>query len=316
MTTAFIPCGAKMPFVGLIAGALFGGNPWVAVSAYFIGVTAVVVSGIILKKTKPFSGNPAPFVMELPSYHVPVVRNILRATWDRGWSYVKRAGTLIVAVSIMIWVLHSFSFEGGLHYITGDEKSILHIIGEAIAFLFIPLGFGRWEAAVATLLGLMAKEEVVGVLGSLSSMYARANPQVVADLSRVIGSEVSYLDLIGLVFFGGSGLAAYSFMIFNLLCAPCVATIGAISQEMNSSKWTFAAIGYMTGFAYAISLIVYQLGLFLSEGHFTVWTAIALVVLIGLLYLLFRKNKYTNHNPNLESSANTICQSVRSGNEE
>ncbi len=316
MTTAFIPCGAKMPFVGLIAGALFGGNPWVAVSAYFIGVTAVVVSGIILKKTKPFSGNPAPFVMELPSYHVPVVRNILRATWDRGWSYVKRAGTLIVAVSIMIWVLHSFSFEGGLHYIKGDEKSILHIIGEAIAFLFIPLGFGRWEAAVATLLGLMAKEEVVGVLGSLSSMYARANPQVVADLSRVIGSEVSYLDLIGLVFFGGSGLAAYSFMIFNLLCAPCVATIGAISQEMNSSKWTFAAIGYMTGFAYAISLIVYQLGLFLSEGHFTVWTAIALVVLIGLLYLLFRKNKYTNHNPNLESSANSICQSVRSGNEE
>jgi ferrous iron transport protein B len=147
-------------------------------------------------------------------------------------------------------------------------------------------------------------------------MYARANPQVVTDLSRVIGSEVSSLDLIGLVFFGGSGLAAYSFMIFNLLCAPCVATIGAISQEMNSSKWTFAAIGYMTGFAYAISLIVYQLGLFLSEGHFTVWTAIALVVLIGLLYLLFRKNKYTNHNPNLESSANSICQSVRSGNEE
>lgn len=296
MTTCFIPCGAKMPIVGLIAGALFGNSAWVAVSAYFIGVAAVIVSGIILKKTKPFAGDPAPFVMELPAYHAPVAGNILRATWERGWSFIKRAGTVIVAASIIIWVLNSLTFEGGFHFISDGEKSILNVVGEAIAFLFIPLGFGGWQAAVATILGLVAKEEVVGVFGSLSSMFASANPEAAADLLGAMEGEVGNLNLIGQEFFGGSGLAAYSFMIFNLLCAPCFAAMGAIKREMNSPKWTWAAIGYMCGFAYAVSLIVYQLGSFFTGGGFTVWTAAAFVLLAAFVYLLARKNRYDeNH---------------------
>jgi len=290
MTTGFIPCGAKMPIVGLIAGALFGGSAWVATAAYLIGIGAVIVSGIILKKTKPFAGDPAPFVMELPSYHAPVPTNVLRTTWERGWSFIKRAGTVILAASVIIWILNSLTFEGGFHYIgDGDEASILNVIGEAIAILFVPLGFGKWQAAVATVLGLLAKEEVVGVFGALSSMHS-------ADLAfeMLEAGDASSLTLIGLEFFGGSKLSAFSFMIFNLLCAPCFAAMGAIKREMNNGKWTAAAITYMTVFAYAISLIVYNLGM-LFNGVFTVWTVFAFVVLAALLYLLFRPNPYNQN---------------------
>ncbi len=274
MTTAFIPCGAKMPVVGMIAGALFSGNSLVATSAYFVGVAAVIISGLILKKTKPFAGDAAPFVMELPSYHLPVATNVLRTTWERGWSFVKRAGTVILAASVIIWVLNSISFEGGIHYITEGEDSILNVLGSLIAVLFRPLGFGKWQAAVATILGLVAKEEIVGVFGALSSM-----------------GENDYVSM-GIEFFGGSKLAGYSFMIFNLLCAPCFAAMGAIKREMNNGKWTAAAIGYMTLFAYVVSLIVYQLGTLFTTGIFTVWTAIAFVLLAGLVYMIVRKNKY------------------------
>jgi len=286
MTTCFIPCGAKMPIVGMIAGALFGGSPWIAVTAYFVGVAAVVISGIILKKTKAFAGEASPFVMELPAYHAPVASNVLRATWERGWDFIKRAGTVILAASVIIWTLNSLSFEGGLHYIAGgNEKSILNLIGECIAIIFRPLGFGGWQAAVATILGLLAKEEVVGVFGSLSSM---ANADLALEL--VDSGDSARLAIIGQEFFGGSQLAAFSFMMFNLLCAPCFAAMGAIRREMNNWKWTAGAIGYMTAFAYAVCLIVYQLGVFFTANVFTVWTGVALAVLVFLLVLLFRDN--------------------------
>ncbi|MBQ4096046.1 MAG: ferrous iron transport protein B [Oscillospiraceae bacterium] len=293
MTTCFIPCGAKMPIVGFIAGALFGGSAIVATSAYFIGVGAVVVSGIILKKTKAFSGDPAPFVMELPAYHAPLPKNIFRATWERGWSFIKKAGTVILAASIIIWILNSISFEGGFHYIgDDDEKSILNVVGEAIAILFKPLGFGNWQAAVATVLGLLAKEEVVGVFGSLSSM---ADSSVIEGAMELAEENSTELAILGKEFFDGSKLAAFSFLIFNLLCAPCFAAMGAIKREMNNAKWTFAAIGYMCVFAYAISLIVYQLGMLFTKGSFGVATVAAFLVLAGLIYLLFRKNKYNEN---------------------
>ncbi len=287
MTTSFMPCGAKMPIVGLIAGALFGGSAWVATSAYFLGVGAVVISGLILKKTKPFSGNPAPFVMELPAYHAPVAGNVLRTTLERGWSFIKRAGTVILAASIILWVLNSLSFENGLHYITEDVggASILELMGTPIAFLFKPLGFGNWQAAVATILGLVAKEEVVGTFGTLSSM---AN----ADLAME-GNTAMYAT-IAKEFFGNNGLAGFSFMIFNLLCAPCFAAMGAIRREMNNGKWTFFAISYMCVFAYAISLIVYQLGSWFNGSGNILGTVAALIVLAFMLYMLFRKNKYDN----------------------
>ena len=272
MTTAFIPCGAKMPMVGMIAGALFGGNSFVATSAYFVGIAAVVISGIILKKTKAFSGDEAPFVMELPSYHMPVASNVLRTTWDRGWSFVKRAGTVILAASVIIWTLNNISFAGGIHFITGEENSILNYIGSAIAVIFKPLGFGKWQAAVATILGLLAKEEIVGVFGTLSS------------------SAENYVSM-GKEFFDGSKLAGYSFMIFNLLCAPCFAAMGAIRKEMNNAKWTAGAIAYMCVFAYAISLMTYQFGMFFMTGKFTLFTAFAVCVFAIMLYLLVRKNK-------------------------
>lgn len=288
MTTCFIPCGAKMPIVGLISAALFGGEAWVATSAYFIGVAAVVISGIILKKTKAFSGDPAPFVMELPAYHTPQISNVLRATWERGWSFIKRAGTIILASSIVIWVLNSLSLVGGLHYIgEGDEMSILNVIGEGIAVIFKPLGFGTWQAAVATILGLVAKEEVVSVFGSLSSM---ASADIVAEM--VEEGNAAGLAIIGTEFFNGSQLAAYSFMIFNLLCAPCFAAMGAIRREMNNPKWTWAAIGYMCGFSYLVSLIVYQLGIAFTGNGFGIWTVIAVMALAFLVYMLVRKNKY------------------------
>ncbi len=287
MTTGFIPCGAKMPIVGLISAAVFGRKAWVAVAAYFIGIAAVIISGIILKKFKSLASEPSPFVMELPSYHAPLVSNVLHTTWERGWSFIKRAGTVIFAASVIIWMLNSLSFEGGFHYIgDGDAKSILNAIGEIIANLFVPLGFDSWQAAVATVLGLVAKEEVVGVFGSLSSMAD-------ADLAmEMIESGEGSLAIIGQEFFGGNALSAFSFMIFNLLCAPCFAAMGAIKREMNSAKWTFAAIGYMTVFAYAISLMIYQFGIFFTGAGFTVGTAAAIAVLIGMLYLIFRKNKY------------------------
>ena len=287
MTTGFIPCGAKMPIVGLISASLFGRKAWVAVAAYFIGVAAVVISGIILKKFKSLASEPTPFVMELPAYHAPLAKNVLRTTWERGWSFIKRAGTVIFAASVIIWILNSLSFEGGLHYIgDGEAKSILNGIGELIANLFIPLGFDSWQAAVATVLGLVAKEEVVGVFGSLSSM---AN----ADLAfEMIESGEGSLAVIGQEFFGSNPFSAFSFMVFNLLCAPCFAAMGAIRKEMNSGKWTAAAIGYMTAFAYAVSLMFYQFGMFFSGAGFTLGTAAAIAVLAVFLYLIFRKNKY------------------------
>lgn len=290
MTTCFIPCGAKMPIVGLIAGALFGGSGMIATAAYFIGVAAVIVSGIILKKTKAFAGDPAPFVMELPAYHAPVAGNVLRAMWERGWSFIKRAGTVILAASILIWVLNSLSFENGFHYITEENggASILEVVGQAIAYIFVPLGFGNWQSAVATVLGLVAKEEVVGVFGSLTSMAD-------ADLAfELVESGGAGLELIGTEIFGGSKLSAFSFMTFNLLCAPCFAAMGAIKREMNNAKWTWAAIGYMCVFAYAISFIVYQLGMFFAGGGFGIFTAASILVLAVLVYLLLRKNKYSD----------------------
>lgn len=291
MTTGFIPCGAKMPIVGLIAGALFGGSAWVATGAYFLGVGAVIVSGIILKKTKPFAGDPAPFVMELPSYHAPVANNIFRATWERGWSFIKRAGTVIVAASVVIWVLNSLSFEGGFHYITDDfgGASILEVIGGGIAWLFKPLGFGNWQAAVATLLGLVAKEEVVGVFGSLSSMAD-------ADLALELAEQSSEkLAIIGQEFFNGSQLSGLSFLVFNLLCAPCFAAMGAIKREMNNPKWAIGAIAYMCVFAYAVSFMVYQFGAWFVGAGNIVGTIIAAVVLAVFIYLLVRKNKYNEN---------------------
>ncbi len=271
MTTCFIPCGAKMPIVGLIAGALFGGSAWIATAAYFIGVGAVIVSGIILKKTKAFRGEASPFVMELPPYHFPIGGNVFRATWERGWSFIKKAGTIILAASVIVWVLNNLTFEGGFHYIAdGDETSILNVIGSWLALFFIPLGFGSWQASVATILGLVAKEEVVGVFGSLG-----------------LGSAETALFQI----FQGNQLAAFSFMIFNLLCAPCFAAMGAIRREMNNAKWTAGALGYMTAFAYAISLIVYQLGTLITGSAFTLWSGASILVLLYLGYLLLRKDK-------------------------
>lgn len=279
MTTGFIVCGAKTPIVGMIAGALFGGSAWIATAAYFIGIAAVVVTGLILKKTKLFAGDAAPFVMELPAYHMPVPSNVLRTTWDRGWSFIKRAGTVIVAASVIIWVLNSLSFEGGLHYIgAGETRSILNVIGAWIAVLFVPLGFGTWQAAVATILGLMAKEEVVGVFGTLAAMASGAAELTEAQMYAVVASD-----------FLTSPLAGMSFMIFNLLCAPCFAAMGAIKREMNNGKWTAFAIGYMCVFAYAIALIVYQIGMLVTTGVWTVWTIVAFATLAVLLYLLVRK---------------------------
>ncbi|MBQ8689356.1 MAG: ferrous iron transport protein B [Clostridia bacterium] len=294
MTTGFIPCGAKMPIVGLIAGALFYENAFVSalisVAAYFVGVAAVVISGIILKKTKPFAGDPAPFVMELPQYHAPVAGNIFRATWERGWSFIKRAGTVIFAASVIIWVLNSLSFEGGFHYITDSRGgiSVLEAIGTGIAWLFKPLGFGTWQAAVATVLGLVAKEEVVGVFGTLSSMGD-------ADLAFSAVEEGSdMLQLIGLEIFGGSKLAGFSFMVFNLLCAPCFAAMGAIKREMNNGWWTAFAITYMCVLAYAASFCIYQIGaLFVAFAWWRIITAAVALAIIGfVVYLLVRPNPY------------------------
>ena len=290
MTTGFIPCGAKIPIISMIAGALFAdswlGGAWVATAAYFIGIAAVVISGIMLKKTKAFAGKPAPFVMELPSYHMPVASNVFRATWERGWGFIKRAGTVILAASIIIWTLNSISFDGGIHYITEATggRSILMLLGGLISWIFIPLGFGTWQTTVATLLGLLAKEEVVGVFGSLSSMSTEA--------LELAGSGSAQLKLIGLEFFEGNALAGFSFMVFNLLCAPCFGAIGAIKREMNNPKWTAGTITYMCVFAYCSSLIIYQLGsLFMGSGNI-LGSAFAFLALGAIIYMLVRPNKY------------------------
>ncbi len=272
MTTCFVPCGAKMPIIALFAGALFGGSTWVAVSAYFMGVAAIVISGVILKKTRWFAGDPAPFVMELPAYHVPTAGNVLRATWERGWSFIKRAGTVILASSVALWFLQGFGFtDGAFGMVEDNEASLLAMVGSAVAVVFAPLGFGTWQAAVATLTGLIAKEEVVSTLGVLHA----------GNLSEEIA--LAYTPV-----------AAYSFMIFNLLCAPCFAAMGAIKREMNSWKWTLGAIGYMCGFAYVAAFVAYQIGTAFTAG-FGLGTGAALLALGAVAYLMARRNKYEDH---------------------
>ena len=275
MTTGFIPCGAKMPIIGLFAGAIFGGSSWVAVSAYFIGVAAVVTSGVILKKTRIFAGDPAPFVMELPAYHIPKAANILRGTWERGWSFIKRAGTVILLSSIVLWFFQGFGVvDGQFQMVEDNNTSLLAAVGGVVAPIFAPIGFGTWQATVATVTGLIAKENVVSTFGVLFGLGAEVTEES-SELLAAVGTQFT-------------GLTAYSFMIFNLLCAPCFAAMGAIKREMNSPKWTVAAIGYMCGFAYLVSLMVYQFGM-LAQGQFSAWTVVAFAVLAGMVYLLFRK---------------------------
>lgn len=282
MTTCFIPCGAKMPIVGLIAGALFGGSGLVAVSAYFVGVAAVVVSGVMLKKLKAFAGEPAPFVMELPAYHVPNYGNVLRGTWERGWSFIKRAGTVILISSIVLWFLQGFGFVDGVFQMVEDNNhSLLASIGGAIDVIFAPLGFGTWKPAVAVFTGLIAKEEVVSTFAVLFN-YA-------GELSEA-GDEI--WAMLRDPALGGftSAVAAYSFMVFNLLCAPCFAAMGAIKREMNNPRWTLAAIGYMCGFAYLVSLIIYQVGgLFTGDVPFGAGTVVGFIALAGIVWMLVRR---------------------------
>ena len=277
MTTCFIPCGAKMPIIGLIAGALFGGSGLVAASAYFIGVAAIVISGIILKKTRMFAGDPAPFVMELPAYHIPSVGNVLRATWERGWSFIKRAGTVILASSIILWFLQGFGWENGAFGMVEDmNNSVLAAVGSAVAFIFAPLGFGNWRATVAVVTGLIAKENVVATFGVLYNFAGELSEN---------GDEIW-----ALVAQDYTAISAYSFMIFNLLCAPCFAAMGAIKREMHNTKWTLGAIGYMCLFAYVTAMIVYQIGgLFTGEAAFSVFTVIAIALLAGIIFLLVRR---------------------------
>ncbi len=280
MTTCFIPCGAKMPIIGLFAGALFGGSGLIATSAYFIGVAAIIISGVMLKKMRAFAGEPAPFVMELPAYHTPSATNVLRATWERGWSFIKRAGTVILASSIILWFLQAFGFEGGAFGMVEDNNSsLLASIGAVVAPIFAPLGFGNWKAAVATFTGLIAKENVVSTFGVLYHFGGELSENG-DEIWRNIAADYT-------------GLTAYSFMLFNLLCAPCFAAMGAIKREMNNTKWTFAAIGYMTVFAYGISLIAFQLGgLITGEAPFGIGTIVALALVALLFYLMVRPNKY------------------------
>ncbi|MCI8639655.1 MAG: ferrous iron transport protein B [Coprococcus sp.] len=277
MTTTFIPCGAKLPIIALIAGALFGGAAWVAPSAYFVGIAAIICSGIILKKTKMFEGDPAPFVMELPAYHMPTAGGVLRSMWERGWSFIKKAGTIILLSTILVWFLQSFGMEGGSFGMVEDmDHSLLAGLGGMIAWLFAPLGWGDWKAAVAAITGLIAKENVVGTFGVL---YGFA--EVAEDGEEIWGTLAASF----------TAFSAYSFLVFNLLCAPCFAAIGAIKREMNSAKWTWFAIGYQTGLAYVVSLCIYQMGTFFAGGAFTVWTAIAALSAVGFLWLLFRPHK-------------------------
>ena len=274
MTTTFIPCGAKVPFIAMIAGAIFGGSAWVATSAYFIGMAAIVISGIMLKKTKRFAGEPAPFVMELPAYHWPTAGNVLRSTWERGWSFIKKAGTIILLSTIFVWFTTYFgTVDGTFRMLSEDEinYSILASIGGAIAWIFKPLGWGNWQAVVASITGLIAKENIVGTLGIL---YGGGDGSVYSNLASAF-----------------TPITAYSFLVFNLLCAPCFAAIGAIKREMNNAGWTWFAIGYQCGFAYVIALMINQFGnLFTGNANF-LGVVVAVIFLVGMVYMLFKPYK-------------------------
>lgn len=274
MTTTFIPCGAKVPFISMVAGAIFGGSAWVATSAYFVGMAAIIVSGIMLKKTRPFAGEPAPFVMELPAYHLPTLGNVLRSMWERGWSFIKKAGTIILLSTIFVWFATYFGVADGTFRMLGEDEidhSILAAIGGAIAWIFKPLGWGNWQAAVASITGLVAKENIVGTMGILYG-----------------GGELGVYQSLVMAF---SGFAAYSFLVFNLLCAPCFAAIGAIKREMNSARWTWFAVGYQCGFAYAISLMIYQFGMLFTGNGNAIGVIVAALLLAGMLYMLFKPYK-------------------------
>ena len=277
MTTTFIPCGAKLPIIALIAGALFGGASWVAPSAYFVGIAAIICSGIILKKTRMFAGEPAPFVMELPAYHMPTVGNVLRSMWERGWSFIKKAGTIILLSTIFIWFTSNFGLADGRFGMVEDlSDGFLAMIGRGIAWIFAPLGWGDWKSAVAAITGLVAKENVVGTFGILYGFS-----EVAEDGAEVWGTLASSM----------TAVAAYSFLVFNLLCAPCFAAMGAIKREMNNAKWFWFAIGYQTLLAYAVSLCVFQFGSLLTGGGFTIGTVAAILILAGFMYLLLRPYK-------------------------
>ena len=273
ITTTFIPCGAKVPFIAMIAGAIFGGSAWVATSAYFIGMLAIITSGIMLKKTKMFAGDPAPFVMELPAYHLPTLKNVLRSMWERGWSFIKKAGTIILLSTILVWFTTYFGFTSdGFRMLSEEEpdQSVLAAIGSAISWIFVPLGWGTWQAAVASITGLVAKENIVGTMGILYG----GSSSVYATLAETF-----------------SGITGYSFLVFNLLCAPCFAAIGAIRREMNNAKWTWFAIAYQCGFAYAISLMINQFG-GLFTGNVNIIGVIAAVIVLGfMIWMLVRPYK-------------------------
>ena len=272
MTTTFIPCGAKVPFIGMIAGAIFGGSAWVSTSAYFVGMASIVISGIILKKTKRFAGDPAPFVMELPAYHMPTVANVLRSMWERGWSFIKKAGTIITLSTILVWFTTYFGWVDGSFGMLSEDQidySILAKIGSAIAWIFIPLGWGNWQAAVASITGLVAKENIVGTLGILYG-----------------GGSGTVWEALGSAF---TPVTGYSFLVFNLLCAPCFAAMGAIKREMNNSSWTWFAIGYQCGFAYCIALMVNQFGNLFTGNVNVIGLIAALAVLAAMIYMLFFK---------------------------
>lgn len=279
MTTTFIPCGAKLPFIAMIAGAIFGGAWWVAPSAYFMGMAAIIISGIMLKKTRPFSGEPAPFVMELPAYHMPTVGNVLRSMWERGWSFIKKAGTIILISTILVWFTTYFGFVDGTFQMLTDEQidhSILAAIGNAIAWIFNPLGWGNWQAAVASITGLVAKENIVGTLGIL---YGGGDGTVYQNIATAF-----------------TAVSGFSFLTFNLLCAPCFAAIGAIKREMNSAKWTAFAILYQCGFAYAISLMINQIGSAFTGNLNVVGIIVAILLIVGMLYLIFKPCKIKQRN--------------------
>ena len=280
MTTTFIPCGAKLPIIALIAGAFFGNAGWVSWSAYFVGVAAIICSGIILKKTKMFSGDPAPFVMELPAYHLPTVGSVLRSMWERGWSFIKKAGTIILLSTIVVWFTTYFGVVDGTFRMLSDEEidySILAAIGKCISWIFIPLGWGDWKSAVAAVTGLVAKENVVGTFGILFHYgeVGEAGEEIWGNLAANM-----------------TGIAAYSYLVFNLLCAPCFAAMGAIKREMNNAKWFWFAIGYQCGLAYLVGLCIFQIGgLFTGAATFGFWTIVAIAIIIGFIYMLFRPYK-------------------------
>jgi ferrous iron transport protein B len=286
MTTTFIPCGAKVPFIAMIAGAIFGGSAWVATSAYFVGLAAIILSGIVLKKTKMFAGDPAPFVMELPAYHMPTVGNVLRSMWERGWSFIKKAGTIILLSCILVWFLSYFGVVDGSFTMLAEDQldqSILATVGRAICWIFAPLGFGNWQATVASITGLIAKENIVGTLGIL---YGGGDASVYATMAGSFNA-----------------VSGYAFLAFNLLCAPCFAAMGAIKREMNSGKWTAFAIAYQCGFAYIVGLCIYQIGSAFTGNLNIVGLIVAIALIAFAVYMLVRPYK----------EATTLTKSVKAG---